>query len=327
MATPRASLTRFWRWHVVLSAAGLLTGFFDAWFLGRSGISFAVNGSDATLLIGAYFGTSFAALGWLVAALLEARRRDRLAAQTIRDQGAAIDAARSRLAQSEKLAALGQLAAAIAHEVRNPLGVIRSAAQGLGESESVEALRASALCASQFIIAETDRLNSVIGSLLAFARPLQLHQRPVPVGELIDRALILANNDLGAKHIGIRCEIDDTVPPVHADPDLISQALLSLLHNAGEVLPHGGEVRLSARGNNGSVDIQVADSGPGVPPELRSRIFEPFFTTRPQGTGLGLAIVRQIIEAHGGRIDVSNGTTGGACFTLCLPAAIAVVPG
>ncbi len=305
-----------WRWWAAL--AGLLAGFADAFFLQALGIRFAVNDHDATLLIGAYFGLSFAALGYLLGALAAARRRDRRSAALLQAQMETIHNARARLAQSEKLAALGQLAAQVAHEVRNPLAVIRSAAQGLAEGPAAddEARRACA-----FITAETDRLNNVVTSLLAFARPLQLQPRAVRLPELFERAALLSRDELGAKQIRLRCGDTDGLPPISGDADLVSQVLVGLLANGAEAAGPRGEISLNARAAEGSVQIEVADSGPGVPPELRERVFEPFFTTRARGTGLGLAIARQIIEAHGGRIEVAEGSGGGALFRIQLPAA------
>ncbi len=307
------------RWPWWGAAAGLLTGLGDALALAWLGVGFGVNGRDATLLVGAYFGLSFALLGFLLGAVVEGRRRDQRAARVIREQMEAINAARARLAQSEKLAALGQLAAAIAHEVRNPLAVIRSAAQDLGEA--IPAADAAARRASTFITAEIDRLNSVVNSLLAFARPLQMQPGPVAVHDLFERALLLARDEMAAKQVRVQRDEPPDLPPVTADADLISQVLLGLLANATEAVPAGGEVALQARAVDGAVEIDVADSGPGIPAELRERIFEPFFTTRPRGTGLGLAIARQIVEAHVGRIEVGDRPGGGACFTLRLPAA------
>jgi signal transduction histidine kinase len=109
------------------------------------------------------------------------------------------------------------------------------------------------------------------------------------------------------------------LPVVQADGDLVCQVLVGLLANAAEATPAGGEVVVRARAENGSIALAVADSGPGIAPELRARVFEPFYTTRPNGTGLGLAVARQIVEAHGGRIDVADRPGGGACFTILLP--------
>jgi len=316
-AEPAAPRIPPWRWWGM--AAGIATGVFDTTAMRWLGISFALNGSDASLWVMAYFGTSFAALGFLVGYLAETRRRERHAAAVMRHQAETINATRARLLQSEKLAVLGQLAAQVAHEVRNPLGVIRSAAQGLGET--VAAGDEQALRSCSFITAEIDRLNSVITSLLAFARPLQVDARPVAVSEIFERALLLARDELEAKKIRVARVAASDVPAVQADSDLMSQVVLDLLNNAAEALPPAGEVRLEARAENGSVRIDVADSGPGVPADLRARIFEPFFTTRQRGTGLGLAIARQIVQAHGGQIQVGERQGGGACFSISLPAA------
>ncbi len=301
------------------AAGGILLAILDTGTLVWLGTRFEMNGRDVTWLVSGFFGSSFGTLGYLIGALVEARRRDREAGAIIRSQTEAIGAARARLAQSEKMAALGQLAAAIAHEVRNPLAVIRSAAQGLAEGMPSGDGETARACS--FITAEIDRLANVVNSLLAFARPLQVEPRPVAVRELFDRALLLAHEELAGKDLHVRRQDPTEVPPVRADADLICQVLLGLLENAAEAVPSGGQVTLAARAAEGTVELAVADSGPGVPPDLRARIFEPFFTTRPTGTGLGLAVARQIVEAHGGRIDVGEGPGGGARFTVRLPIA------
>jgi len=300
-------------------AAGLSGGLFDRWAMGTLGVGFQMNGRDAGWIVTVFIGSGYALLGFLIGLLVEMRRRDRHAAETIRAQADAIAQTRARLVQAEKLAALGQLAAAVAHEVRSPLAVIRSAAQGLAESlptDDPEARRAYT-----FITAEIDRLGTVVNSLLAFARPLRVEPAAVSVHDLFDRALLLAHDELAGKALRVRRDEPATLPPVRADSDLICQVLLGLLANAAEAAPAGGEVALVAAATDGTVELAVADSGPGVPPDLRARIFEPFFTTRPRGTGLGLAVARHIVEAHGGRIDVGEGAGGGARFTLRLPVA------
>lgn len=308
---------RRWRWWGAV--AGLVTGLFDAVFMTRLGVSFAMNGYDVTLPVGAYFGISFAVLGYLLGSVAAGRRRDRHAAAVIQAQMETINSARARLMETEKLAALGQLAAAIAHEVRNPLAIMRSAAQGVAESlpDGHDDTRR----ACSFITTEIDRLTNVVTSLLAFARPPRLRPHAVAVRDLFERAQLLAREGVSAKQVRLRCVDAAGLPPVQADPDLICQVLLGLVANAVEAVPPGAEVTLQAQARDSAVELAVADSGPGVPPELRARIFEPFFTTRPRGTGLGLAVARQIIEAHGGRIDVGERVGGGACFTVSLPVA------
>ena len=307
MESRQSGRLRWW-----YAAAGLVFGAVDTMTLVWLGASFEMGGRDVTALVSVWFGSSFALLGFTLGTLVESRRRER-------DATAALDAARSRVAQSEKLAALGQLAAAIAHEVRNPLAVVRSAAQGLGET--LPASDADGHRAASFIVAEVDRLGSVVSSLLAFARPLQLQTRPTDIGDVVARAVTLAGAELEAKHVRLAREQAAALPVVHADGDLVCQVLVGLLSNAVEATPPGGEITVRAHAANDGIELAVADRGAGIAPELRSRVFEPFFTTRPNGTGLGLAVARQIVEAHGGRIDVGDHPGGGACFTIRLPAA------
>jgi two-component system sensor histidine kinase HydH len=260
-------------------------------------------------LLAVYFGAAFAALGLLAGWIAEGRRRER-------GQATDMAALRARLGQSEKLAVLGQLATAIAHEVRNPLAVIRSAAQDLGEAPGT-AGTAPRTC--RFIVEETDRLAHVVNALLAFARPIAVAPRPTLLPDLCDRATLLARDAFDTKAVRL---VRGTVPAVliTADPDLLCQVLLGLLDNGADAAGAGGEVTIDARTVDGQVEMAVSDTGPGIPSALRERVFEPFFTTRPHGTGLGLAVAKQIVEAHGGRIAVGDRVGGGARFTVAVPA-------
>jgi signal transduction histidine kinase len=163
----------------------------------------------------------------------------------------------------------------------------------------------------------------VSNTLLAFARPLSVAPQAIGVDGLFDRALLLARNEVAAKDIRVQRGDAAGLPLVHADPDLLSQVLLGLLSNATAATPPGGRLQLEATAAADTVEIAVSDSGPGIPEDLRARVFEPFFTTRARGTGLGLAVARQIVEAHGGRIDVGDSALGGARFRVRLPAAMA----
>src|SRR5256712_3482953 len=171
------------------AAAGIVLAAVDTLTISALGVRFEMNGHHVSPLVGVWSGSSCAPLGFLAGYVVEGRRRDRRQAEVIRAQTEAIAATRARLAQTERLAALGQLAAAVAHEVRSPLAVIRSAAQGLAESmqrDDEERRRAYS-----FITAEIDRLGNVVNSLLAFARPLRVEARSGSGHELFDRALLL----------------------------------------------------------------------------------------------------------------------------------------
>src|SRR5438132_1454640 len=248
------------------AAAGVVLAVADTLTITALGVRFELNGHPAGPLVAAWFGSSFVLLGFLVGYVLEGRRRDRRQAETIRVQTEAIAATRARLAQSERLAALGQLAAAVAHEVRSPLAVIRSAAQGLAESlprNDEESRRAYS-----FITAEIDRLGNVVDSLLAFARPLRVEARPVSVHELFDRALLLVREELDGKALRVRRDEPPLLPEVRADGDLICQVLLGLLANAAEAALRraghqcetcaGGEAALAALEEHGA-DVVVTD--------------------------------------------------------------------
>jgi two-component system sensor histidine kinase HydH len=310
--TPDVQRYRWWG-----LAGGILWAVADVSLSVALGISFEVNGRDATWVVGVFFGSSFALLGWLVGYALDMRQRDRAAAATIREQIAALAATRARLAQTEKLAALGQLATAIAHEVRNPLAVMRSAAQGL--LEGPDPVDDETRRASHFMVAEIDRLHSVVTSLLAFARPVQLRRQAVDVPALLERTERLAREEAAQNGVRLQRRPAPADAVVFGDPDLLCQVLLGLVANAAEAAGDTGDVLLEAERRPDAIDLVVADSGPGVAPELRARIFEPFFTTRPKGTGLGLAVARQIVEAHAGSISVQDRPGGGARFVVRLP--------
>ena len=164
-----------------------------------------------------------------------------------------------------------------------------------------------------------------MNSLLAYARPLQLTPRAGARSTSCSSApLLLARDDLAAKRVA-STRRPAALPPVHADADLISQLLLGLLGNAAEAMVAGGRIRWTRAPRTARCNCTSPIPAPASPAEIRERIFEPFFTTRRRGTGLGLAVARQIVEAHGGRIEVGAADGGGARFTLTLPAAAAAV--
>ena len=308
------------RWNLAL--AGVLLGFVDLWFAHSTGIRFDINGRDASLVVLTYLAFSFGGLGYLLGYLLELRRKEQQNALLIQDQLAALEEIRERLAQNEKLASLGQLASAIAHELRNPLAIIRSTVQNLEEDLPPEAEEAQESCG--FVREEIDRLSRVTATLLDFSRPLRPRPQPLRVEDLFERVTLLSKRLLAPRRLRLESHVAEalrhsTAASPMADPDLTCQVLLGLLDNAAQVTPEGGVVRLSASEDAEDLTLSVSDGGPGVPDELRGQIFEPFFTTRGQGTGLGLAVARQIAKAHGGHLEVDDGPLGGARFTLRLP--------
>jgi two-component system sensor histidine kinase HydH len=225
--------------------------------------------------------------------------------------------AQAKLVQRERLAALGELAAVVAHEVRNPLGAMFNALSGLrrmlGESGEVGVLLS-------ILGEESDRINRIIGDLLDFARPPDLAVGRGSLTSAVQEAMSAA---LSVPGIEVQCRIEPGLDQARMDQRQIRQALLNLFHNAVQAMPTGGHVRIWVhrveRRGIPAVAIDVADSGPGIAPGLIERIFEPFYTTKASGTGLGLAVVRRIAEGHGGNVEVRNGDIRGAVFSLLLP--------
>ena len=304
-------------------AIGVVGGVLDT-LLGVSlGIDFRVAGRDWTTWVAVYMAANFALICGAVGYFMDARARARRDAETIREQMRELEATQRIAAQNEKLAAIGRLAAGVAHEVRNPLGVIRASASMVQESfdEDDESHRAC-----RFICEEIDRLNGLITSLLTFARPTEIHPRAVSLEKVLDRALQLADEDLRKRGVEVERSATGVVPEVVADPDLLAQLVFGLLTNAGEAVDEGGRIALRVEPDRESLAIEVADSGPGIEAVDAERVFEPFFTTKASGTGLGLPMAARIAQAHRGHIEVvqdrgAGPEGGGACFRIHLPLA------
>jgi two-component system nitrogen regulation sensor histidine kinase GlnL len=230
------------------------------------------------------------------------------------------------LRRSDRLAALGQMAAGVAHEVRNPLVGIRAAAQFLeGDPAFTPGLREY----TGVIIREVDRLNAIVEDLLAFASPKPVQFAPCNLNQVLEETLAVKGAALAAAGISVARVYDPQLPPILGDPPRLHQVFLNLLRNAAEAMPGGGALtvrtrfeRLSARlGGRAAAVAEVADAGPGVPLDRLPHLFNPFFTTKPRGTGLGLAISLRIVEDHGGAIEVQPGAGRGAIFAVVLPLA------
>ena len=222
-----------------------------------------------------------------------------------------------RVAQNERLALIGEMAAGIAHELRTPLTSIRGFVQYLqGSSDPAEWQEYGGI-----IIREVDGLNRIVSELLDLVRPLPLHFLPTDLNALVEEALLLARESAGKARIDFVSELDPALPEIPADRGRIRQALLNIVINAVQAISGAGEIRIRTSAEIGCVRLCVQDSGCGIPEALRERVFDPFFSTKPSGTGLGMAIARRIVEGHQGRIEIDSVEGRGSAVTLVLPIA------
>jgi signal transduction histidine kinase len=221
-----------------------------------------------------------------------------------------------RLAHGERLAALGQMAATVAHEVRNPLSAIKSIAQVMREDQHLSSEYGRDL---SLIVGETDRLSRSVTQLLSYARTTPPAIAPCRADELVRSMTELFSAEAASRAVQLECVPESAQELDGVTASATRDALSNLVLNALQATPTGGTIRIETRVEGDSLLFTVTDSGAGVDPKLRERIWEPFFTTRQRGTGLGLAIVRKRIEDIGGTTCLLDGNRGGACFELRLP--------
>ena len=231
----------------------------------------------------------------------------------------------------DRLATLGEMAATMAHEIKNPLGGIEVMAgllrRQVPDNRDVQSL-------VRDIISEAKMANAIVQEMLDFVRPVRLQLDRASIAEALASAVTMADGKIARGDIEVALQVPGDLPRVQADAHQLTQVFANLLINAYEALNGKGTVTLTARlvgpGQDGAllvdgshpvptVVVDVADTGPGMTAELTDKIFNPFFTTKPQGSGLGLAVVRKIVDAHEGRIDVTSAEQQGTCFTVTLP--------
>src|SRR6266566_3855272 len=228
---------------------------------------------------------------------------------------------RAQLVQSEKLASIGQMAAAVAHGLRNPLASLRAAAQLARHRVDAPAAREQL----DAIVEQVDRLDVRIAHLLAFSRPAPFHPLRESVRTLVEGALSGFSELLRQRRIELAVHAPAALPDVQVDPMRLEQALTELVSNALDAMPEGGRLDVATRVEPGAagagVVVEVTDSGRGIAPEILPNLCEPFFTTRPEGTGLGLAIAKRYVEEAGGRLDITSALGRGTTVRIWLPSA------
>lgn len=223
---------------------------------------------------------------------------------------------KEKLNHAERLASVGEMVAAVSHEIRNPLGIISSTAellkQKLTRTEPQDRL-------ADVIVQEANRLNSIVSDFLKFARPQTPNLMPSRVEEVLEKNLTFLGPEINKNGYEIHKRLATHIPEIQADPGLLYQAFLNILKNAMEAMPEGGSIyiELSVKGN--TLTIIFADGGDGIPDGILRKIWDPFFTTKDKGSGLGLPIVKKIVEGHEGTIRIENGPEKGAQVTVTLP--------
>ena len=225
----------------------------------------------------------------------------------------ALDRSREQVVRAGKLAVVGELAAVMVHEIRTPMSIVRSSAQLLARHTTLGERERELI---GFILSETDRLNPLVNMLLECARPKAPDFRPHDVHAIVDSVLNLIGSRAEVAGVHLERDLDAQGVVFVCDREQMMQVLLNLVLNALEFVSSGGRVTVSTYLEAGALWLCVADDGPGVPPEIREHIFDPFFTRRQGGIGLGLTIVQQIVQVHGGEINISESAWGGAAFNL-----------
>ena len=266
--------------------------------------------------------------------VVESRRQTRRyqeLAETLAETNRRLKQAQDEARRSERLAALGQLSAGLAHEIRNPLGVIKGSAEMLTQKLGASNPLAAELAG--YISSETNRLSALVTRFLDFARPLHTELAPLRITTVLDRAL----NDVAILWKGapvrVEREYEPNLADVPLDENLAEQAFLNIIQNAYDAMSGTGgllqvSVKKSDAGGREGVEVRIQDSGPGIPAGLREQIFNPFVTTKKTGVGLGLSIVSKIMDGHRGWVRIENFVeragninASGACFVLFFPAA------
>jgi signal transduction histidine kinase len=273
---------------------------------------------DALIAAGIVDGSWLGPLGSviLVVSVADAYlfRHARLSRDLERDYVQLRDAQRE-LRRKEQLTAIGELAAVVAHEIRNPLAIIANSVAGLRRRDQPELETATLL---RILGEESSRLNGLVSNLLTYARPMEARRQPVTVRELLQRTIMSI-----APNGPLAIEIADDAEEVYADPNLLRHLLDNLVDNAGHAMNWHGTVRIvvqtAKHGYTRGVTISVQDRGEGMRPDVSARARNPFFTTRPTGTGLGLAIVDRIVEAHGGELTIESECGVGTTVTAFIP--------
>ena len=270
-------------------------------------IPYTLRIHDHHTLIGEYTEMVFyVAIGLMTGVLIEREWRER-------ERRVALE---RELARSERLSSLGQMAAGLAHEIRNPLGSIQGVAELLGDDAPAGSKKRELL---DVLRKESKRLGSVVDDFLNFARPRPLALAPVNVADVVKRSVAQMQIEASKRSIKIDTKLAGDLPEIHADAEQLHQVFLNLLLNAIAASADQGRIEVSGAPVAKGIAITVQDWGQGISKDTLSRVYDPFFTTRETGTGLGLSISHTIVSDHGGSIDIESEPGQGSAVTVTLP--------
>ena len=299
----------------VIMACGAYVAFLHPYFLRQ----YYVAEEDIPQLILRL--TILPVVGFLTHQLAEASREEarryKTVAEQLSDANRQLREAEAAVRRSERLAALGQLSAGLAHELRNPMGTMKASAEML--ARNVEGSNDVAREMAGFISSEVDRTNSLITRFLDFARPMALRLGKTNVSEVIDRAIAELKRHQPPFDVVVQKSYSPDVHATLLDAELMERAIYNLLLNAAQASPPKGTITVQTRDADGRLEIAVIDSGSGIERQHLENIFNPFFTTKSNGVGLGLAIISKIVDEHGGKITVDSAAGSGSTFRLYLP--------
>jgi len=267
-------------------------------------------------------------IGWLTGFLTEEERKAKRKYQRaltvqkelvekLKREGQERERLEGEIRQTERVIALGHMSAGLAHEIRNPLGIMKVSIQMLAQEKSDDGV-VTEYC--RVLLEECERLNRLMSEFLTFARPKELVRERIPVGKLLDEEVSLIQPTLWQKNIELeqaRNSIDRQ--EVEVDPDQMKQVILNILLNAIDAQGEGGVIHLEGVQQDGLVGFAVSDEGPGISPDAMPYIYDPFFTTKEKGTGLGLSVVHRILDQHGGKISATNRSKRGVRVEILLP--------
>jgi len=259
------------------------------------------------------FGLSVLIMALIFIALLLIVRK---AENTIEERARKQRALEDQLNQAARLAALGEMVAGVSHEIKNPLGIIQSTAQLLGEMPEADHTQKRL---SAVIKEESIRLNGIVTEFLDFASPRKPMLQESSLEDIVHRNLVFLQPELEKQGIAVESNLDGRSFPIQVDEELLYRALLNIFLNAMQAMDQGGTIRVDIKDDDGHYHLEIGDSGCGIDPENLRRIFDPFFTTREKGTGLGLSLVKKIVEGHGGTITVDSKEGEGTVIKIRLP--------